>query len=500
MSCHRYEALHTRRDFLAQTGLGLGTAALAQLFGAEALPALSSPAGAEPLAGRPPLSVSPASFNGQPGLPHFASKAKRVICLFQSGGPSHLDLFDDKPVLRARFNEDLPDSVRRGQRITGMVASQARLAVQPSKWDFQPGGNCGTAISDLLPHTRAIADELCVIRSMQTEAINHDPAITFFQSGSQLPGRPSMGAWVDYGLGRLNENLPSFVVLVSVNAKRTGQGLLARLWGSGFLPSAHQGVQFRSAGEPVLYLNDPAGITRERRRVMLDSIAELNRLQHAQSGDPEIETRIKQFELAYRMQRSVPELMELTGEPAAVLESYGPDVTQPGSFARNCLLARRLAERGVRFIQLYHRDWDHHGGLDEHLPNLARDTDQPSAALVRDLKQRGLLEDTLVIWGGEFGRTPYAQGEASREKFGRDHHGKAFSLWLAGGGVKPGITYGASDDFGFNVTEHPVHIHDLQATVLHQLGIDHERLTYKFQGRQYRLTDVHGQVVRGILV
>jgi hypothetical protein len=483
MSCRRYEAIHTRRDFLAKTGLGLGAAALAQLLGREAFAA----------------SATPAAPGGLPGLPHFPAKAKRVICLFQSGGPSHLDLLDPKPVLRERFNEDLPDSVRRGQRITGMVASQARLAVQPSKFEFQPGGKSGTMISDLLPQTREIADELCVIRSMHTEAINHDPAITFFQSGSQLPGRPSMGAWVDYGLGRLNENLPSFVVLVSVNAKRAGQGLLARLWGSGFLPSGHQGVQFRSAGEPVLYLNDPPGMTRERRRLMLDGIADLNRLQHAQSGDPEVETRISQFEMAYRMQRSVPELMELSGEPAHVLESYGPDVQQPGSFARNCLLARRLAERGVRFIQLYHRDWDHHGGLHEHLPLIAKDVDQPSAALVRDLKQRGLLEDTLVIWGGEFGRTPYAQGEANREKYGRDHHGKAFSLWMAGAGVKPGITYGASDDFGFNVTENPVHIHDLQATILHQLGIDHQRLTYRFQGRQYRLTDVHGEVVKGIL-
>ncbi|MBL9211473.1 MAG: DUF1501 domain-containing protein [Opitutaceae bacterium] len=483
MSCHRYESIHTRRDFLARTGLGLGAAALAQMFRVEA-------GGAEPAG---------AAVGGLPGLPHFPARAKRVICLFQSGGPSHLDLLDEKPVLAQRFNEDLPDSVRRGQRITGMVASQARLAVQPSKFAFQPGGRCGTRISDLLPYTREIADELCVVRSMHTEAINHDPAITFFQSGSQLPGRPSMGAWVDYGLGRLNENLPSFVVLVSVNAKRAGQGLLARLWGSGFLPSGHQGVQFRSAGEPVLYLNDPAGLTRERRRLMLDGVAELNRLQHAQSGDPEVESRISQFEMAYRMQRSVPELMALDGEPAHVRESYGPDVQQPGSFARNCLLARRLAERGVRFIQLYHRDWDHHGGLHEHLPNLARDTDQPSAALIKDLKQRGLLEDTLVIWGGEFGRTPYAQGDANRDKYGRDHHGKAFSLWLAGAGVKPGITYGASDDFGFNVVENPVHIHDLQATILHQLGIDHERLTFRFQGRQYRLTDVHGKVVKGLL-
>jgi hypothetical protein len=481
MSCHRYEAIHTRRDFLAKTGLGLGTAALAQLLA-------------------PNLFAAPATGAALPGLPHFPPKAKRVICLFQSGGPSHLDLFDDKPLLRDRFNEDLPDSVRRGQRITGMVASQARLALQPSKFAFQPGGKSGSAISDLLPHTREIADHICVIRSMHTDAINHDPAITFFQSGSQLPGRPSMGAWIDYGLGRLNENMPSFVVLVSVNAKRAGQGLLARLWGNGFLPSAHQGVQFRGAGEPVLYLNDQPGITRERRRLMLDGIAELNRLQLAQSGDPEIETRISQFEMAFRMQASVPELMDLTREPAHVLESYGPDVQTPGSFARNCLLARRLAERDVRFIQLYHRDWDHHAGVNDQLPLMAKDTDQPSAALVKDLKQRGLLDDTLVIWGGEFGRTPYAQGEANREKYGRDHHGKAFSLWMAGAGVKPGIVYGASDEFGFNVVEKPVHIHDLQATILQQLGIDHERLTYKFQGRQYRLTDVHGHVVNEVLV
>ncbi len=482
MSCHRYETLHTRRDFIGRTGLGFGAAALAHLFRGDVLAA--APAGA---------ARAPAD-----GL-HFPAKAKRVICLFQSGGPSHLDLFDPKPVLGERFNEDLPDSVRRGQRITGMVAGQKRLVLQPSKFAFRRGGQCGMEISDLLPHTRAIADELCLVRSMHTEAINHDPAITFFQSGSQLAGRPSMGAWIDYGLGRLNDNLPSFVVLVSVNAKRAGQGLLARLWGSGFLPSAHQGVQFRSAGEPVLYLDDAPGIARPQRRALLDGIAELNRLQHARSGDPEIEARIGQFEMAYRMQASVPELMDLKGEPANVLESYGADVNTPGSFARNCLLARRLAERGVRFIQLYHRDWDHHGGLHEHLPLCARDVDQPSAALVRDLKQRGLLDDTLVIWGGEFGRTPYAQGTANREKYGRDHHGRAFSLWLAGAGVKAGYTHGATDEFGFNIVEKPVHIHDLQATILNRLGIDHERLTYRFQGRQFRLTDVHGTVVRDIL-
>ncbi len=495
MSCHNYQSFHSRRDFLTKTGLGLGTAALAQLLGRDAF-AASSPVS--------PLSalnsqLSSGATGALPGLPHFAPKAKRVICLFQSGGPSHLDLLDDKPVLRQRFNEDLPDSVRRGQRITGMVASQSRLAVQPSKWDFKPGGKSGTVISDLLPRIRDIADEICVIRSMHTEAINHDPAITFFQSGSQLPGRPSMGAWTDYGLGKINENLPSFVVLLSVNKARSGQGLLARLWGSGFLPSQHQGVQFRSAGEPVLYLNDPPGLTRERRRLMLDGIADLNRQQLATSGDPEIETRISQFELAYRMQTSVPELMNLAGESAATIESYGADVNEPGSFARNCLVARRLAERGVRFIQLYHRDWDHHGGLQDHLPRLATDVDQASAALVKDLKQRGLLDETLVIWGGEFGRTPYAQGDANRDKYGRDHHGKAFSIWMAGGGIKGGMTHGTTDDFGFNVVENPVHIHDLQATIMHCLGIDHTRLTFKFQGRQYRLTDVHGEVVKAIL-
>jgi hypothetical protein len=487
MSCHNYQKLYSRRDFLIKSGLGLGTAALSQLLNPSAF------------AGGSPLYTPTPKLGGLPGLPHFAPKAKRVICLFQSGGPSHLDLFDDKPLLRQRFNEDLPDSIRRGQRITGMVASQARFAVQPSKFDFKPGGKSGTVISDLLPHTRSIADEICVIRSLHTEAINHDPAITFFQSGSQLPGRPSMGAWADYGLGRLSENLPAFVVLISINKARSGQGLLARLWGSGFLPSQHQGVQFRAAGEPVLYLNDPPGLTRERRRLMLDGIADLNRQQLSQSGDPEIETRISQFEMAYRMQSSVPELMDLTGETNATLESYGADVKEPGSFARNCLLARRLAERGVRFIQLYHRDWDHHGGLHEHLPRLALDVDQASAALIKDLKQRGLLDETLVIWGGEFGRTPYAQGEANRERYGRDHHGKAFSIWMAGGGIKGGITHGTTDDFGFNVVANPVHVHDLQATILHCLGIDHTRLTFKFQGRQYRLTDVHGEVVKAIL-
>jgi len=481
MHCHRFEDVCNRRDFLVKAGLGLGAASMAHLFGHTAN---AAPEGAS---------------GGLPGLPHFAPKAKRVICLFQSGGPSHLDLFDDKPILRERFDQDLPDSIRKGQRITGMVASQARLAVQPSKYTFAPSGKSGTTLSDLLPHTRTIVDDICLIRSVHTEAINHDPAITFFQTGSQLPGRPSMGAWTDYGLGRLNDNLPSFVVLISVNKDKPGQGLLSRLWGSGFLPSAHQGVQFRGAGDPVLYLSNPEGMTPERRRLLLDGMAELNRESFTRFGDPEIETRIQQAEMAYRMQSSVPDLMELGTEPEHVLESYGEDVKQPGSFARNCLLARRMAERGVRFIQLYHRDWDHHGDLPNRLTSLTKDVDQASAALIKDLKQRGMLDETLVIWGGEFGRTPYAQGNASLDKYGRDHHGKAFSIWMAGGGIQPGMTYGATDDFGFNVVEQPVHIHDLQATIMHCLGIDHTKLTYRFQGRQFRLTDVHGHVVKAVL-
>jgi Protein of unknown function (DUF1501) len=481
MSCHQYESAFTRRDFLAKTGLGIGAAALAQMLGTESK------------ADDPAIAVAPR-------FPNFAPKAKRVICLFQSGGPSHLDLLDYKPVLSQRFNEDLPDSVRQGQRITGMVASQARLALQPSRYSFKQSGPGGAWISDLLPHTQSIAGDICVVNSMFTEAINHDPAITFFQTGSQQPGRPSMGSWIDYGLGRMNENMPAFVVLVSVATKGgAGQGLLARLWGNGFLPSRYQGVQFRGAGDPVLYLSDPEGITRERRRAMIDGIDELNRMQFERVGDPEIETRISQYEMAYRMQSSVPELMDLAGEPKHALDLYGDDVTKPGSFARNCMLARRLAERGVRFIQLYHRDWDHHGGLQDRMPSICQDVDQPAAALVQDLKQRGLLDETLVIWGGEFGRTPYAQGNANREKYGRDHHGKAFSIWMAGGGIQPGIVHGKTDDFGFNVVENGVHIHDLQATILSCLGIDHTKLTYKFQGRQFRLTDVHGEVVRAIL-
>ena len=390
--------------------------------------------------------------------------------------------------------------MRQGQRITGMVSGQARLPVQPTRFKFNQCGQNGRWMSELLPYTQKISDDICVIRSMHTEAINHDPAITFMQSGSQLSGRPSMGAWVDYGLGSLNENLPSFVVLNSVPSEGTpDQGLLARLWGAGFLASKHQGVQLRGSGDPVLYLADPAGITRDRRRAMLDGLGKMNQLQFAQAGDPEIETRIAQYEMAFRMQTSVPGLMDFKSETEATYELYGKASRQPGTFARNCLLARRLAERGVRFIQLYHRGWDHHGGLTKRLPVLAGDVDQASAALVTDLKQRGMLEDTLVVWGGEFGRTVYAQGGANYDNYGRDHHGKAFSIWMAGGGIKRGHTFGESDDFGFNVAADGVHVHDLQATILHCLGINHEKLTYLFQGRQFRLTDVHGKVVKGVL-
>jgi hypothetical protein len=431
---------------------------------------------------------------------HHTPKAKRVIFLFQAGGPSQLDLLDHKPLLKDRFDQDIPSSIFGGQRITGMVANQSRFPVAPSMYGFQQHGQSGQWLSDRLPFTAKVADELCVIRSMHTEAINHDPAITLLQTGSQLPGRPCMGSWIDYGLGSENQNLPAFVVLNSLPSNgQPDQGLLSRLWSAGFLPSRYQGVQFRNGADPVLHLSNPAGVSRELGRAQLDGIAELNTKLRDRAGDPEIETRIAQYEMAYRMQTSVPELADVSKEPEQVFELYGPESRKPGTFAANCLLARRLAERNVRFIQLYHRGWDHHGGLTEKLPPLARDTDQPSAGLIQDLKQRGMLDDTLVIWGGEFGRTPYAQGPLKRDSYGRDHHGRVFSIWMAGGGVKRGYSHGASDDYGFNVAEDGVHVHDLQATILHLLGIDHRRLTYRFQGRQYRLTDVAGDPVRAIL-
>jgi len=459
----------TRKEMLTRCGLGLGAAAFSAL-------------------------AAPKAF------PNFAPKAKRVIFLFQAGGPSHLDLLDYKPFLKGRFDEDIPPSIFGTQRITGMVAHQDRFPVMPSMYGFKQYGKSGQWLSDLLPETGKIADEICILRGMHTEAINHDPAITFIQTGSQLPGRPSLGSWIDYGLGNENENLPAFVVLNSTPSNgMADQGLLARLWGAGFLPSQYQGVQFRGDGDAVLHLSNPPGVTREQRRSQLDGLAALNKRLHDRVGDPEIETRIAQYEMAFRMQASVPELVDATAEPESVHALYGEDSKKPGTFAANCLLARRLAERNVRFIQLYHRGWDHHGGLTEKLPVLARDVDRPSAALIQDLKQRGMLDDTLVIWGGEFGRTPYAQGPAKPNSYGRDHHGRVFSLWMAGGGVKRGFAHGASDDYGFNVAEGGVHIHDLQATILHLLGIDHERLTYLFQGRQFRLTDVAGRVVKEIV-
>jgi hypothetical protein len=471
-----------RRTFLARAGLSLGSLAVGSLAADEA-----AGSGLGPLAGE----------GGLPGVPHFPPRARRVIYLFQSGAPSQIDLFDYKPQLESRRGIELPDSVRMGQRFTTMTSGQKSFPVAPSIFRFHQHGQSGAWLSELLPKTGRVVDELCIIRSMQTEAINHDPAITFIQTGSQIAGRPSMGAWVAYGLGSLNQDLPSFVVLISRG--RTDQPLYDRLWGSGFLPTKYQGVKLRSGKEPVLYLANPAGCSRAVRRQMLDELAALNVLRHEQTGDPEILTRISQYELAFRMQASVPELADLSGEPESVRELYGPDVSRPGSFAANCLLARRLVERGVRFVQLYHMGWDQHNNLPDQIRAQCRDTDQPSAALVMDLKQRGLLDDTLVVWGGEFGRTIYSQGTLTETDYGRDHHPRCFSVWLAGGGIKPGVVHGETDDFSYNIVRDPVEVHDLNATILHLLGIDHTRLTFRFQGRDFRLTDVHGRVVREIL-
>jgi hypothetical protein len=463
-----------RRQFLGRSGLGI--AALASLLGERS-----------------------AASPGIGGLPHFPAKAKRVIYLFQSGGPSHLELLDHKPRLRQLHGTELPGSVRMGQRLTGMTSGQASFPVVNPPFRFARHGNSGAWLSDLLSHTGRIVDDICIINSMHTEAVNHDPAITYIQTGAQQPGRPSLGAWLSYGLGSEASDLPAFVVMISHGSGTdSNQGLLDRLWGAGFLPSSHQGVKLRSGADPVLYLTDPQGIDRDQRRRMLDSLAQLNQLQFQESGDPEIQTRIAQYELAFRMQASVPELTDLASEPAPTFDLYGRDSRRPGSFAANCILARRLLERGVRFVQLYHRGWDNHNGLPLNIPRQAHDIDQPQAALILDLKRRGMLEDTLVVWAGEFGRTVYAQG-ALQANYGRDHHGRCFSVWLAGGGIKPGIVWGETDDFGYNVVRDPVHVHDLNATILHCLGIDHERLTFRFQGRDYRLTDVHGNVVNGIL-
>lgn len=466
----------TRRHFFGRNASGLGIAALAHLMGIDA-----------------------AAGSGLPGLPHFAPKAKQVIYLFQSGGPSQIDLFDHKPKLKQLHGTELPDSIRRGQRLTGMTASQTSFPVHETWFDFKQRGESGAWVSELLPYTAQIADKLSFIRTMHTEAINHDPAVTFFQTGAQLAGRPSIGAWLSYGLGTENEDLPAFVVMTSRGSGRVGQALYTRLWGSGFLPSRYQGVKFRSQGDPVLYLSNPAGVSRDRRRMFLDDLSALNRIQHEQFADPEIETRIAQYEMAYRMQTSVPELMDLSNEPEATFDLYGEAAREPGTYARHCLVARRLVERGVRFVQLFHRGWDQHRSLPNQLPKQCADTDQASAALIKDLDQRGLLDETLVVWGGEFGRTVYCQGLMTDESYGRDHHPRCFTIWLAGGGVKPAETYGETDDFCYNIVDKPVHVHDLHATLLHQLGIDHTRLTYSYQGRQFRLTDVGGEILRDLV-
>lgn len=478
----------SRREFFGRFGLGVGGFALMNLL-------QRSGRGATPAPAAIPRG---AAMRGVLEQPHFPPRAKRVISLFMAGGPAQHDLFDYKPQLNVLNGQDLPDSVRGAQRLTGMSAHQARLPLAGSIFKFAQHGQSRAWVSELMPHTAKMVDELCFIRSMHTEHINHDPAITFFQSGHQLPGRPSMGAWLSYGLGSANENLPAFVVLISKD--RIDQPLYSRLWGSGFLSSQHQGVPFRGGGDPVLFLQNPAGVSAPARRQMLDRLAELSAHQFSDLGDPEINARVAHYEMAYRMQTSVPEVMDLSTESAATYELYGEEARKPGTFAANCLLARRLAERDVKFIQLYHPGWDQHGSLPKKLRSQCVDVDRAGYALVTDLKQRGMLDDTLVVWGGEFGRTNYSQGKLTADDYGRDHHPRCFTMWLAGAGVKPGFTYGATDELGYNVAENPVSVHDLQATILQQLGIDHERLTYKHQGRYYRLTDVAGEVIKPILV
>jgi len=484
---HEIRLRMTRRQLFGRGAQGIGVAALASLLGPDGLLAADA-AGLNPKTG------------GLVGMPDLAPKAKRIIFLHQSGAPSQIELFDYKPKLKELAGTELPDSVRKGQRITGMTSGQSSFPVAPPIFKFQQAGKSGVWISELLPHTAKIVDDIAIIKTVNTDAINHDPAITFIQTGFQQPGRPSMGAWVSYGLGSENQNLPAYVVLISqANALNPDQPLFSRLWGNGFLPSKYQGVRFRAGAEPVLYLDDPPGISKETRRRMLNGLAKLNKMWFDAYNDPEIETRITQYEMAYRMQTSVPELMDLSKEPDSVFEMYGPDSRKPGTYAANCLLARRMAERNVRFVQLYHRGWDQHNDLPRDIALQCKGTDQASAALVQDLKQRGLLDDTLVVWGGEFGRTVYCQGKLTATNYGRDHHPKCFAWWMAGGGIKPGISIGQTDDYCYNVVEDPVPIHDLQATILRCLGVDHAKLTYKFQGRYFRLTDVAGEVVNKVL-
>ncbi len=470
-----------RRKFLSRLSIGIGSVALGSLL----IPDLFKRSGEED-----------ASFI--PGVPHFAPKAKRVIYLFQNGAPSQLESFDYKPMLNKMVGEELPESIRNGQRLTGMTSGQSSFPLVGSYFGFKQYGQSGAWVSDLFPHTAKIVDDLCIVRSLHTEAINHDPALTFFQTGAQQGNRPSMGAWVSYGLGTENKNLPAFCVLLS-RGKGNGQGVYSKLWSNGFLDSIHQGVQFSSGENPILYLQDPDGMDRAARRRMLDKVAALNEMQYKDFGDPEIATRIQQYEMAYRMQTAVPEIMDVSKEPDDIVKLYGSDCLVPGTYAANCLLARKLSESGVRFIQLYHQGWDQHGNLPNEMRGQAKDVDQASAALITDLKQRGLLDETLVIWGGEFGRTNYCQGGFSEENYGRDHHPRCFSVWMAGGGIKPGVVYGETDELGYNIVQNPVHVNDFHATILHQLGFDHEKLTYRFQGRRFRLTDVAGHVVKDII-
>jgi hypothetical protein len=484
-SAREHQLLLTRRQLFGRSAAGIGTAALASLL-------------------NPQLFAETAKAASIPGTllePHFAPKAKRVIYLFMSGGPSHIDLFDYKAKLKELHGTELPAEIRMGQRVTGMTAGQKSFPCASSLFKFAQHGQCGAWVSDLLPQTATIVDKIAIVKSLNTEAINHDPATTFIQTGSQQPGRPSFGAWLSYGLGSENANLPAFIVMISQGSgNKTDQPIFSRLWGSGFIPSQHQGVRFRSGDDPVLYLSNPPGLDAESRRRQLDGLGELNELAAQVFGDPEINTRIAQYEMAFRMQTSVPELTDLSSEPRHVFDAYGiKDDGVDGGFARNCLLARRMAERGVRFIQLMHRGWDQHGSLPAQIRGQCQDVDRASAALVSDLAQRGLLDETLVIWGGEFGRTVYSQGALTADNYGRDHHGRCFTMWLAGGGIKPGITFGETDDYCYNIVKDPVHVHDLNATMLRCLGIDHTRLTYRFQGRDYRLTDIHGNVVAPLL-
>lgn len=470
----------TRRHFLGKMSLGLGSVALGSLL----MPDL--------------FSSSTEELTSIPGLPHFAPKAKRIIYLFQNGAPSQLESFDYKPLLNKMTGEELPASIRMGQRLTGMTSGQAKFPLVGSHFSFKQYGKSGAWVSELFPHTSKIVDELCFIKTMHTEAINHDPALTFMQSGAQQGNRPSMGAWLSYGLGSENKNLPAYCVLLS-RGRGNGQGVYSKLWSNGFLDSVHQGVQFSSSEERVLYLKDPEGRDREGTRKMLDQLAQLNSINHKEFGDPEIEAKIHQYEMAYRMQTAVPELADLSTEPDHIIKMYGADCLTPGTYASNCLMARKLSESGVRFVQLYHQGWDQHDNIVGEMPLQAQDVDRATAALVMDLKQRGLLDETLVIWGGEFGRTNYCQGDLRKSNYGRDHHPRNYTIWMAGGGVKAGTVYGENDEFGYNIVKDPVHVNDFHATVLHLMGLNHEQLTYKHLGRRYRLTDVAGKVVQGVL-